>query len=114
MDKASNHLQIARQHMESRVRWSEAVQAAQESIEHSIKSILALLQIDFPLTHGWNNDALTRIADQIQERQLLLKLREQGNLYWVSHLPRLLFLVNFWEPCYLPAKYGLEAGKLAP
>jgi HEPN domain-containing protein len=114
IDKASNQLQIARQLLESRIRWSETVEAAQESIELSVKSILALLRVEFPLTHGWNNEALTRIADQIQKRQLLSKLREQSNLYWAARLPRLLLLTNFWAQFYLSAKYGIEAGRLAP
>ncbi len=112
IDKASNQLQIAQQLLESRVRWSEAVEASQESVELSVKAILSLLQVEFPLTHGWSNEALARIADQIQKRQLLLKLREQ-NLYWAARLPRLLLLANFWAQFYLPAKYGMEAGKLA-
>jgi HEPN domain-containing protein len=81
IEKASNQLQIAKQLLETHVRWSETVEAAQESIELSVKAILTLLRVEFPLTHGWNNEALTRIADQIQKRQLLLKLREQSNLY---------------------------------
>lgn len=31
-----------------------------------------------------------------------------------SSLPRLLFLINFWSQFYKAAKYGLEAGYLAP
>lgn len=114
IDKASNQLQIAKQLLESHVRWSETVEAAQESIELSVKAILTLLRVEFPLTHGWNNESLTRIADQIQKRQLLSKLQEQGSLYWVARLPRLLLLTNFWAQFYLPAKYGMEAGRLAP
>ncbi|MBI4190313.1 MAG: HEPN domain-containing protein [Betaproteobacteria bacterium] len=114
IDKARNQLQSAKQHLESRVRWSESVEASQESVELSVKAILSLLQIEFPLTHGWNNEALARIADQIQKRQLLLKLRGQNNLYWAARLPRLLLLTNFWAQFYLPAKYGMEAGRLAP
>lgn len=113
IDKAHNQLQAAKQHLESRVRWSETVEASQESVELSVKSILSLLQVEFPLTHGWNNEAFARIADQIQKRQLLSKMREQ-NLYWAARLPRLLLLTNFWAQFYLPAKYGIEAGKLAP
>jgi HEPN domain-containing protein len=113
IDKANNQLQAARKHMETHTQWSDAIEAAQESIELSVKSILSLLQVNYSLTHGWNNEALTQIANQIQKRQLLSKLRAH-NVYWATRLPRLLLLANFWAQFYLPAKYGIEAGKLAP
>jgi HEPN domain-containing protein len=113
IDKAHNQLQAARGHLASRVRWSETIEASQESIELSVKSILSLLRIDYSLTHGWNAEALAGIAEQIRQRDIVPKLRAQ-NLYWGARLPRLLILTNLWAQFYLAAKYGLEAGKLAP
>jgi hypothetical protein len=67
--------------------------------------------MDFAKTHGWNGKELADLAETMQKRRLLEKLREQ-NVY--LRLPRLLFLANFWEKFYLLAKYGMEAGSLAP
>ena len=39
IDKASNHLQTAREHAKSGYRFSEAVQAAQECIELSLVAL---------------------------------------------------------------------------
>jgi hypothetical protein len=44
----------------------------------------------------------------------LLERLEEHYLYNSSHLPRLLLLMNLWGQFYLPAKYGFEAGHLAP
>jgi HEPN domain-containing protein len=48
IDKAYNHLQTARDHANSH-RCSEAVEAAQECIELSVKSVLALLGVEYPV-----------------------------------------------------------------
>jgi HEPN domain-containing protein len=111
LDKASNHLTSAREYLNS-YRISEAIQAAQVCVELSVKSILTILEINFPLSHGWNEKQLGQIAEQIEKRQLLTRLKEQylNNI----RLPRLLILVNFWEQFYIQAKYGIEAGNLAP
>jgi HEPN domain-containing protein len=115
IDKASNQLQAAREHLKSTVQYSEAIQAAQECIELSVKSTLSLLDITFSLSHGWEQDKkqFIDIAEQIQKKQLIDKLTAQY-LNHIVNLPRLLFLVNFWAQFYIAAKYGFEAGYLAP
>lgn len=115
IDKASNHLQAAKQYLKSYTQYSEAIQAAQECIELSVKSILLLLDIPFPRSHRWEQDSkeFTAIAEQIQKKQLIDKLTAQY-LNPTVNLPRLLFLVNFWAQFYNTAKYGFEAGYLAP
>lgn len=113
-DKASNQLNSAKQHFKSQVYYSEAIQAAQECIELSVKSILLQLNITFSQSHGWGPDKkqFNNIAEQIQNRQLIKRLTDQHLNYSVD-LPRLLFLVNFWSHFYITAKYGFEAGYLA-
>jgi len=115
LDKASNHLQIAKEHLRSSVRYSETIEAAQECVELSVKSILSFLRIEFSPPHGWaqNSKEFASIARQIQKRQLQEKLAEQY-LHHVVRLPRLLFLVNFWAQLYIAAKYGFEVESLAP
>ena len=112
IDKAWNQLQAARDHLKS-FQYSESVEASQECVELSVKSILSLLEIEYPLKHSWNREEFSSIAKQIQERQLLDKLTAQS-LYYGPRLPRLLLLMNFWAQFYLPAKYGFEDGYLAP
>src|SRR5438132_1407607 len=56
IDKASNQLTTAKQHAESSYRSSEAIQAAQECIELSVKSVLTLLHISYPRAHEWPAD----------------------------------------------------------
>lgn len=114
IDKASNHLRAAKDHLETRTRHSEVVEAAQECIELSVKSILSLLHIKYSPSHGWEQDKkqFAAIAEQIQDRELLDKLAA----YYLDSaipLPRLLFLVNFWAQFYITAKYGFEVGNLA-
>lgn len=113
IDKASNHLQTAREHAKS-YRHSEAVQAAQECIELSVKSVLSLLGVEYPLAHHWpaEKKPFEGIAQQISQRQLLEKLAAQ-NLNHSVPLPRLLLLMNFWGQFYLTAKYGFEVEQLA-
>jgi len=105
IDKAGHQLQAAKDHLESYYRSSEAIEAAQECVELSVKSILSLLGIEYKLKHKWHWEEFVAIAKQIQEGQLLDKLTEQ-NLYHCSRLPRLLLLANLWGHFYLSAKYG--------
>lgn len=114
IDKASAHLRTAEEHLKSRVHYSEAVEAAQECVELSVKSILSLLGVAFSPSHEWKPDKeqFAKIAKQIQERHLLDKLEGQS-LSYVVNLPRLLMLMNFWGQFYLISKYGFETGDLA-
>ena len=77
IEKASNQLQAAKEHSKSSYRYSEAIEAAQECIELSVKSILSLLGVNFPPSHGWEQDKkqFADIAAQIQGKQLILKFR---------------------------------------
>jgi len=77
-----------------------------------VKALLSLLDLEYAPSHGWSRQHLAKIASQIHERRLLHKLADQDLGY--IRLPRLLFLANFWAQFYLTAKYGLEAGYLAP
>jgi HEPN domain-containing protein len=110
VDKAFNHLQTAREHSKS-YRHSEAVQAAQECIELSVKSLLG---VEYPLAHHWpaEKKPFEGIAQQFSQRQLLERLAGQHLSHNVP-LPRLLLLMNFWEQFYLTAKYGFEVEQLA-
>ncbi len=112
IDKASNQLQAARDHLGGYIRSSECIEACQESIELSVKSVLLFLDIQYPPSHGLDREQFSKMAKQIQEKKLVDKLEEQ-NLGHIR-LPRLLFLANFWAQFYLPAKYGFQAGYLAP
>jgi HEPN domain-containing protein len=78
INKASNQLQVAREHSKSSYRCSEVIEAAQECIELSVKAVLAILNVKFPPSHEWKPDKkeFAAIAGQIQERQLLHKLEE--------------------------------------
>ena len=111
IDKASNQLLAAKQHLKS-FRYSEAIEDAQECVELSVKSILSLLGIKYSPSHEWapERKEFAYIAKQIQQRQLLDKLAKQ---HLTIPLPRLLFLMNFWGQFYIRAKYGFEAGHLA-
>src|SRR5216683_4571508 len=111
IDKASNHLDVAQEYLKSRCRASDAIQESQVCVELSVKSVLTILGIDFPKTHGWGEKELRKIAEDIQNRRLLVRLKDQS---FHIRLPRLLILVNFWEQFYIQAKYGIEAGNLAP
>lgn len=114
IDKASNQLRAAKEHLKSPLQYSESIEASQECVELSIKSILLLLDIKFSQSHGWAQDKkqFADIARQIQERQLFDKLAA-AYVDQIIPLPRLLFLVNFWAHFYITAKYGLEVGYLA-
>ena len=113
IDKASNHLQIAKEHLKSSSKYSESIEASQECIKLSVKSILSFLDIKFSRSHEWepNKKQFAAIAQQIQERRLLDRLEEQY-LNHIIRLPRLLFLLNFWAQFYITAKYGFEAEHL--
>jgi HEPN domain-containing protein len=56
IDKASNQLLAAKEHLKS-LRYSEAIEAAQECVEFSVKSILSLLDIKYPPSHEWAPDS---------------------------------------------------------
>ena len=114
IDKASNQLQEAREHLKSSYRCSEAIQASQQCIELSVKSILSILCVKYPKAHQWasQKEPFAKIARQIHDRNLLQKLDMQ-HLDHVVPLPRLLLLMNFWGQFYLTAKYGFEAEYLA-
>jgi HEPN domain-containing protein len=110
--KASNHLASAREHAKSYYYCSDCIQDAQACVELSVKALLSLLEIEYPRTHGWDEKELRKVAEQIEKRKLLTRLNEQ----YLNHinLPRLLILVNLWDQFYIQAKYGIEAGNLAP
>jgi len=114
IDKASNQLQAARDFSKLPTQYSEAIQAAQECVELSVKSMLSLLDVTFPHSHGWEQDKkqFAAIAEQIQKKRLVDKLTAQY-LNHIVNLPRLLLLVNVWAQFYTTAKYGFEAGYIA-
>lgn len=86
IDKAGKQLQMAKKLSESYTGSSESIEAAQECIEFSVKSILDLLNIKYPLTHGWNWKEFSGIAKQIQEKQLLSRLDAQNLDYLKSSI----------------------------
>ena len=92
---------------------SDAVQAAQQSIELSVKALLTVLNLQYPPSHGWSRKEIAELAKQIRQRDLQTKLK-QVSLDFIVRLPRLLFRTNFWSQFYLEAKYGFEAEHLAP
>lgn len=114
IDKASNQLHVAKEHLKSYTRHSEAIEASQECIELSVKSILSMLDIKYPRKHWWDQGKqdFNDIARQIQQRHIQDTLAAQ-HLDHVVRLPRLLFMVNFWAQFYMVAKYGFEVGYLA-
>lgn len=112
IDKARNHLQTAKDLLQSYTKYSESIEASQECIELSVKSVLSFLNIEYLPRHGWNKEEFSSIAKKIQEKQILDRLAAQ--YLDQIRLPRLLFLANFWAQFYLPAKYGFEAAYLAP
>lgn len=112
INKADINLRAAREHLK-KGQYSEAMQRSQECVELSVKAILHFLDIEFSFTHGWkaSKDSFDKIAQEIQARRLLPKLAEKYN--YLTPLPRLLFLANFWGDFYIEAKYGYEKGNLA-
>lgn len=114
IDKASNQLQAARGHLKSPFHYSEAIEASQECIELSVKSILLFLNIKYAPSHGWEESKkqFADIAKQIISRNIQEKLEAQY-LHHSIRLPRLILLVNFWSLLYLSAKYGFTAEYLS-
>lgn len=114
IDKASSQLEVAKELSKSSYRCSEAIEAAQECVELSVKSILSLLGVKYPPAHEWAPDKkpFVTIVQQIQEKRLLEKLARQYLDYTVP-LPRLLLLMNFWGQFYLVSKYGFETEHFA-
>jgi HEPN domain-containing protein len=113
LEKASRYACDAKENAKSGYRVSDAIQAAQQCVELSVKAILTLHDIPYQRNHGWDRKELAEIAKHIQNRGLLNRLAAQ-NLQFQVPLPRLLFRANFWSQFYLEAKYGIEAGYLAP
>ena len=101
LQKAFNQLYTAREHLKYACRQSEAIQAAQECIELSVKAILSILNIQYSKKHGWEVDKeeFEKIAKQINDRNILEKLSNEN----LSHirLPRLIMLMNFWSQLYI-------------
>jgi len=114
IDKARNQLSAAKEHGERGGQYSEAIQAAQQCVELSVKSILSLLGVQYSQSHEWapNKKEFSAIAEQIKRRGLLERLQDQ-NLHYTLRISRLLFLLNFWAQFYITAKYGFEAEHLA-
>lgn len=111
-DKAQKQLRIADECLK-RYEYSESVQASQESIELSVKTILSLLAIEFSTSHEWRPDSkqFETIATQIKDKKIIERI-EESHLYTIR-LPRLLFILNFWGQFNTVAKYGYEKGDLA-
>ncbi len=107
--KASNKFYHAKDLIESRTQFSEVIQESQECIELSVKSLLLLLEIDFPHKHGWDLDSnqISEIIKKLKSKRVN-EIIETKNLQYVVHLPRLLFLINFWSKFYIAAKYGIS------
>src|SRR5262245_8521090 len=110
-DQSGTHLQTAKKRQENCGECPEAIQAAQTCIELSVKAVLTYLGLGFKKTHGWDGADLKDLAMHIGRRGVLEKLSKHHIHF---NLPRLLFLASFWEKLYLAAKYGMEAGSLAP
>lgn len=98
IDKAFNQLNVAKEQVKSGVGYFEAIQAAQQCVELSVKSILSLLDIHYSRSHEWAPDKkeFAAIAEQTLQRGLLERL---ANQYLES-----LFLLNFWAQFYITAK----------
>ena len=54
IDKARHQLEVAKDHLTSYYQCSEAIEAAQECAELSVKSILSLLGIKYKRKHKWD------------------------------------------------------------
>ncbi len=112
---AGNKLNLAKELIKNRNQYSDVIQASQESIEFSVKSILLLLDIKFPQTHGWDLDSneITDIIKKIKDKHIN-ELLEKLYLQHLVRLPRFLFLINFWSKFYIAAKYGISKEYFAP
>jgi HEPN domain-containing protein len=84
IDQAVNQLQAAEGRLSTRTQYSESIQAAQVCIELSVKAVMVILNIEFPLRHEWkpDKDEFAKIARQIQDRQLLSKLPPPKAVAW--------------------------------
>ena len=111
LDKASKHLLVASEHLKSYSNSSEAIEAAQECIELSVKAIFSLLDIKYPLRHGMQPDR-KEFADVARDLRLLQSEFDAQGLGHIR-LPRLFFLLNFWAYFYTISKYGYEVESLA-
>jgi HEPN domain-containing protein len=111
INKAQVHLNTAKTRLETRCQASEAIEAAQECVELSVKAILTRVNIEFPRCHGWNEKQLKEIVEQITTSTVSARLSQLG--LSPARLGRLLALVNLWNQFYIQAKYGIEAGNLA-
>lgn len=114
IDQASGQLQAAKDFSRSTYRSADAIQASQQCIELSVKSVLSMLNIKYPKSHQWaaDKEPFVAIAKQIKDSNLLVKLEK----HYLNHsipLPRLLLLMNFWGQLYLVSKYGFETEFLA-
>ncbi len=85
LSKAANQLHMAKEHLKY-TRYSETIEASQECLELSAKSILSILDINYPRRHEWGEKQLADIARQIRERQILDKPEVK-----YMYLPRLIF-----------------------
>ena len=112
MNRAADQLERARDHLNAPMEFSECVQACQQCIELSVKSILFALKIEYSRGHGWDRQQFSSLAKRIRHAEFI------GNV--IAHnldpirLPRLLLLARFWAQFYLPAKYEFEIGHLPP
>lgn len=97
LDRASNKLSDSRVLLEGRVRYAEAVSAAQESMELSAKAVFLLLSPSHPRTHEFSEESFLAVIDGVPA-----ELR-------YHNFPRLFVLNRFWSIFYTTAKYGLEA-----
>jgi hypothetical protein len=108
--QASRQLGMARDSLSSGC-YPEAIQAAQQCIEFSLKAMFAFLGIEYPRQHGLSRQEIARVAREIRDKKVLERLVEQGCP--LGRLPRLMCLGNFWAEMYLSAKYGIQDGYLA-
>ena len=115
IEKARNKCYHAKDLIKSRTQFSEVIQESQECIELSVKSLLLLLEIDFPHKHGWDLDSnqISEIIKELKSKRVK-ELIETKNLQYIVRLPRLLFLINFWSKFYSAAKYGISKEYFAP
>lgn len=96
LSRASNKLTEARECLKSHYKYSESISASQECIELSIKSILILIQKNYPKSHEFKEEAFEQIMDKIPKELMYLDFHK---LYLYS---------KFWSEFYTIAKYGLE------
>jgi HEPN domain-containing protein len=95
LERASNKLNDSRMLCE-RIRFAEAVSAAQESIELSAKAVFLLLGPAHPRKHDFSEEEFLAVLEEVPEG---LKFH---------NFPRLYLLHRFWAGFYTTAKYGLE------